>query len=75
MIDHTGIGVADVSRSAAFYDSTLDALGLPRAMQLPETDGSDAFVFNPNGNNMEAVIRERCARAAACGPTGRSTGR
>ena len=27
MIDHTGIGVADVGRSAAFYDMALKALG------------------------------------------------
>ena len=26
MIDHTGIGVADVARSAAFYDAALGAL-------------------------------------------------
>jgi catechol 2,3-dioxygenase-like lactoylglutathione lyase family enzyme len=28
MIDHTGIGVADVVRSAAFYDAALGALGM-----------------------------------------------
>jgi catechol 2,3-dioxygenase-like lactoylglutathione lyase family enzyme len=27
MIDHTGIGVANVARSAAFYDAALGALG------------------------------------------------
>src|SRR6516164_2840883 len=41
MIDHTGIGVADVARSAAFYDATLSALGLRRVMQFPENDGAD----------------------------------
>jgi catechol 2,3-dioxygenase-like lactoylglutathione lyase family enzyme len=35
MIDHTGIGVENVARSAAFYDAALGALGLRRAMQLP----------------------------------------
>jgi catechol 2,3-dioxygenase-like lactoylglutathione lyase family enzyme len=44
MIDHTGIGVADVARSAAFYDAALGALGLRRVMQLPE-DGSDAVGY------------------------------
>lgn len=44
MIDHTGIGVADVARSAAFYDSALGALGLRRVVQLPE-DGSDAVGY------------------------------
>ena len=40
MIDHTGIGVANVARSAAFYDAALGALGLRRVMQLPENDGA-----------------------------------
>ena len=44
MIDHTGIGVADVARCAAFYDAALGALGLRRVMQLPE-DGSDAVGY------------------------------
>lgn len=39
MIDHTGIGVADVARSAAFYDAALGALCLRRVMQIPENDG------------------------------------
>ena len=121
MIDHTGIGVADVARSATFYDAALGALGLRRVMQLPPNVGSDgigygvdypvfwidrfhpngvkqhtgfaaksraevdafyaaaiqaggtdngrpglrapgyyaAFVVDPDGNNMEAVFRER----------------
>jgi catechol 2,3-dioxygenase-like lactoylglutathione lyase family enzyme len=45
MIDHTGIGVADMSRSAAFYDATLGALGLHRVAQLPENDGSDGIGY------------------------------
>lgn len=45
MIDHTGIGVADMARSAAFYDAALGALGLRRAMQLPEGDGSDGVGY------------------------------
>ena len=39
MIDHTGIGVEDIGRSAAFYDAALGALGLGRAAQLPDEDG------------------------------------
>ena len=39
MIDHTGIGVADVSRSAAFYDAALAALGLRRVRQIPDGVG------------------------------------
>jgi catechol 2,3-dioxygenase-like lactoylglutathione lyase family enzyme len=45
MIDHTGIGVADVGRSAAFYDATLGALGWRRAMQLPADNGADAVGY------------------------------
>jgi catechol 2,3-dioxygenase-like lactoylglutathione lyase family enzyme len=45
MIDHTGIGVSDVARSAAFYDPALRALGLRRAMQLPENDGADGVGY------------------------------
>ena len=45
VIDHTGIGVADVARSAAFYDAALGALGYRRVMQLPESDGADAVAY------------------------------
>ena len=45
MIDHTGIGVADVARSAAFYDAVLGALGLRRAVQLPPHVGSDGVGY------------------------------
>jgi catechol 2,3-dioxygenase-like lactoylglutathione lyase family enzyme len=45
MIDHTGIGVADVARSAVFYDSVLGALGLCRVVQLPEGKGSDGIGY------------------------------
>jgi catechol 2,3-dioxygenase-like lactoylglutathione lyase family enzyme len=45
MIDHTGIGVADVSRSSAFYDAALRALGLERAAQIPADTGADAVGY------------------------------
>jgi catechol 2,3-dioxygenase-like lactoylglutathione lyase family enzyme len=45
MIDHTGIGVADVARSAEFYDAALGALGLRRAMQMPPDDGRDGVGY------------------------------
>jgi catechol 2,3-dioxygenase-like lactoylglutathione lyase family enzyme len=45
MIDHTGIGVANVARSAAFYDAALGALDLRRVMQLPENDGADGVGY------------------------------
>ena len=45
MIDHTGIGVSDVARSAAFYDAALGALDLRRAAQLPEDTGLDGIGY------------------------------
>ena len=45
MIDHTGIGVADVARSAAFYDVVLSALGLRRVAQIPKHDGADGVGY------------------------------
>ena len=45
MIDHTGIGVANVARSAAFYDAALGALGWRRVAQLPENDGADGVGY------------------------------
>ena len=48
MIDHTGIGVADVGRSADFYDAALAALGLRRVMQLPEDSGADGIGYGVN---------------------------
>ena len=45
MIDHTGIGVADVTSSAVFYDAALGALGMRRAMQMPENQGTDGIGY------------------------------
>ena len=75
MIHHTGIGVADVARSAAFYDAVLGALGFRRVMQLPPHDGSEAVGygvdhpafwidrFHPHGTKQHTafVARSRAA--------------
>jgi catechol 2,3-dioxygenase-like lactoylglutathione lyase family enzyme len=45
MIDHTGIGVADMARSTEFYDATLATLGLMRVMQIPENVGTDGIGY------------------------------
>ena len=45
MIDHTGIGVAEMARSAVFYDAALSALGLRRVADLPPGDGSDGIAY------------------------------
>lgn len=44
-IDHTGIGVADIVRSRAFYDAALGALGLTRVAQIPEASGDQAVGY------------------------------
>jgi predicted lactoylglutathione lyase len=63
MIDHTGIGVADVTRSAAFYDAILGGKdngppGLRDTAKGYPPGYYAAFVLDPDGNNMEAVFRE-----------------
>jgi catechol 2,3-dioxygenase-like lactoylglutathione lyase family enzyme len=45
MIDHTGIGVADVSRSAAFYDSVLATLGMRRVVAIPDQGAADGVGY------------------------------
>jgi catechol 2,3-dioxygenase-like lactoylglutathione lyase family enzyme len=45
MIDHTGIGVADVGRSANFYDAALGALGMRRVAQIPGSLGTDGVGY------------------------------
>jgi catechol 2,3-dioxygenase-like lactoylglutathione lyase family enzyme len=45
MIDHTGIGVADVGRSATFYDAAVAALGMRRVRQMPDNVGSDGIGY------------------------------
>ena len=45
MIDHTGIGVANVALSAAFYDAALGALGMRRSMQMPPGVGTDGIGY------------------------------
>jgi catechol 2,3-dioxygenase-like lactoylglutathione lyase family enzyme len=45
MIDHTGIGVSDVARSAVFYDAAFGALGWRRVAQMPDGIGSDGIGY------------------------------
>jgi len=45
VIDHTGIGVADVRTSAGFYDAVLGALGMKRLAEMPEGIGSDGIGY------------------------------
>ena len=45
MIDHMGIGVADIGRAAAFYDAALGTLGLRRLKQIPDGSGADGIGY------------------------------
>lgn len=45
MIDHTGIGVEDVSKSAAFYDAALGALGLRRVAEMQQDGRLDGVAY------------------------------
>jgi catechol 2,3-dioxygenase-like lactoylglutathione lyase family enzyme len=45
MIDHTGIGVANIAASAVFYDAVLGELGWRRVMQMPEDKGTDGIGY------------------------------
>jgi catechol 2,3-dioxygenase-like lactoylglutathione lyase family enzyme len=45
MIDHTGIGVANVGRSGTFYDAVLGALGLHRVIEMPDGMGTDGIGY------------------------------
>jgi catechol 2,3-dioxygenase-like lactoylglutathione lyase family enzyme len=45
MIDHTGIGVADVKTSATFYDAALGALGLGQVVEMPDKVGTDGVAY------------------------------
>lgn len=40
LIDHTGIGVADVARAARFYDAALGALGMHRVVEISPDRGA-----------------------------------
>jgi catechol 2,3-dioxygenase-like lactoylglutathione lyase family enzyme len=71
MIDHTGIGVADMARSAAFYDAALGALGMRRVAQMPDGVGSDGIgygvdhpvfwidIFHPHGQRQHTAFAAR----------------
>lgn len=46
-IDHTGIGVADIHKSARFYDAALETLRLRPLVRLTKTFGVAASVEDP----------------------------
>ena len=64
MIDHTGIGVADVSLSALFYDAALGALGLRRVMQLLENVGTDGIGYGAEYPSSGSIASTRIRPAS-----------
>ncbi len=51
MIDHTGIEVEDMGRSAAFYDAALGALGFRRAVELPRGRAPTVSAMNHSSSS------------------------
>jgi catechol 2,3-dioxygenase-like lactoylglutathione lyase family enzyme len=54
MIDHIGFEVADLARSARFYDAVFYALGARRMFESPH-----AVAYGVNGPVVWIVVRER----------------
>ena len=54
MIDHVGFEVADLERSARFYDAVLFALGARRVLESPQ-----AVAYGVNGPDVWIVVRGR----------------
>jgi catechol 2,3-dioxygenase-like lactoylglutathione lyase family enzyme len=46
-IDHTGIGVAEIRKSAQFYDAALGALGLRPVVRITKTFGAATGADDP----------------------------
>jgi len=59
MIDHVSVGVADLERSARFYELTLAALGLSRLVTRPTTVG-----FGKSYPEVWINLRARMAKVA-----------
>src|SRR5450756_1251999 len=60
MLDHVGINCSDLAAAQAFYDTAMDAgaesLHAPRLRPEYHPGYYGAFVRDPDGNNVEAVI-------------------
>jgi catechol 2,3-dioxygenase-like lactoylglutathione lyase family enzyme len=54
VIDHVGFEVADLERSARFYDAVLYALGARRVFESPQ-----AVAYGVNGPDVWIVVRGR----------------
>ncbi len=52
MLDHVSFGVANLERSASFYDSVLGCLGFVRAWSAP-----DAIGYAPKGQDDKFAIK------------------
>src|SRR5450631_2991278 len=72
MIDHTGIGVADVGRSVPFYDAALGAIGLrPRMLRDGQIREAIAASVGWSFIRSQAFVREPpcvvCSVIPICG--------
>lgn len=58
MIDHISVGTNDIARARAFYDAVLAELAeQQRACREYDAHYYGGFVFDPDGNKIEAVTR------------------
>ena len=61
MIDHISVSVSDPAASKAFYEAALAAGGTDNGAPGPRDYHPGyyaAFVYDPEGNNIEAVIHD-----------------
>src|SRR5690349_11667193 len=72
MLHHVSVGVADVTRAATFYDAVLAQGGSNNGEPGPRPDyGPDyygAFVYDLDGNKIEATLHARPKAQAAKRP-------
>jgi len=69
MLHHISLGVADIQRSARFYDAVLGALGYVRVWEdlRPGQEGQ-AVGYGPPGSGDKLAIKQRNAPDPAPGP-------
>lgn len=69
MLHHVSFGVADIERSAAFYDAVLRPLGYIRVWEDIRPGESDQAVgYGPAGGGDKFAIKQRAPGSPAPGP-------
>jgi catechol 2,3-dioxygenase-like lactoylglutathione lyase family enzyme len=71
MLDHVTLGVSDIERSQAFYDSALPPLGIERLC----ADGDGAAGYGANGKAFFWIGRKAVSQTGAHAPSSPRTGK